>query len=161
MTLHVALPDLDATARLARSLAPCLHAGDVVELRGAVGAGKTTFVQQLALALDCLDVVRSPTYTVAHEYLLGDGRRLAHLDLYRAGSSLDESAWGDLLPALDGAISCVEWPDAVTPWLGRRPTWHLDIDVVGPKMRVARLRVPEADAATQRSLLDAVLAGPA
>ena len=41
------LPGLSATAALAQTLAPHLRAGDVIALRGGLGAGKTTFARAL------------------------------------------------------------------------------------------------------------------
>ncbi|MEO6866462.1 MAG: tRNA (adenosine(37)-N6)-threonylcarbamoyltransferase complex ATPase subunit type 1 TsaE, partial [Gaiellales bacterium] len=64
------LTDLDATEQLARVLAPLLRDGDVLELIGEIGAGKTTFTGALARALGSREPARSPTYTVAHRYEL-------------------------------------------------------------------------------------------
>ena len=154
----LALPTLESTERLAALLAPLLREGDVLELVGDLGAGKTTFVGALARVLGSVEPARSPTYTVAHRYELADGRWLAHLDCYRSTGTLDEAAWGDLEPYFDGGIACVEWPDAIRPWLADRPTWRLQLDVVTLDARVARLAAPE-DRAGDR--LDAVLAHPA
>lgn len=140
--LAFSLPGLDRTERLAGALAPHLRDGDVVELVGDIGAGKTTFTGALARALGSAEPARSPTYTVAHRYLLDDGRWLAHLDCYRAAGVLDDAAWGDLEPYFDSGIACVEWPDAIRPWLAERPTWQLELVAVGADARVARLRTP-------------------
>ncbi len=139
----LALPTLAATERLAATLAPLLREGDVVELIGDLGAGKTTFVGALARSLGSVEPARSPTYTVAHRYELADGRWLAHLDCYRSTGPLDDAAWGDLEPYFDGGIACIEWPDAIRPWIAERPTWRLQLDVVTLDARVARLTAPE------------------
>ena len=139
----VTLPTLESTDRLAAALAPLLRDGDVLELVGTLGAGKTTFVGALARALGSVEPARSPTYTVAHRYELADGRWLAHLDCYRSTSALDAAAWGDLEPYFDGGIACVEWPDAIRPWIAERPTWRLELDVVTLDSRVARLTPPD------------------
>src|SRR5688500_10620479 len=100
-----ALIDLDETERLAQLIAPQLREGDILELLGAMGAGKTTFAGALARSLGSREPARSPTYTVAHRYGLPDGGWLAHLDCYRAGGTLDAAAWGDLEPYFDGGIA--------------------------------------------------------
>lgn len=139
----LSLPNLARTERLAACLAPLLRGGDVVELIGDIGAGKTTFTSALARALGSVEPARSPTYTVAHRYELADGRWLAHLDCYRATGQLDEAAWGDLEPYFEGGIACIEWPEPVRPWLAGRPTWRLELHAVGADARVARLTPPD------------------
>jgi tRNA threonylcarbamoyladenosine biosynthesis protein TsaE len=98
------------TEALGAALAPSLVPGDVVVLRGPLGAGKTRFVAGMARGLDARSRVRSPTFTLVHEYA---GRvPLAHVDLYRVetgevrGLGLEELAerdalvveWGERLP---------------------------------------------------------------
>jgi len=141
----VALIGLEGTARLAAGVAACSPVGAAVILRGPIGAGKTTFTGCLARALGTEEPVRSPTFTVAHEYALSDGRRLAHLDLYRQTGALDESAWGDLEPYFDAEFIVVEWPEPLVPWLAGRdvPTWHITLEpLTHPERRLAWIRTP-------------------
>jgi tRNA threonylcarbamoyladenosine biosynthesis protein TsaE len=97
------------TEALAARLASRLAVGDVVEVRGELGAGKTTFVRGACRALGISEPVTSPTFTIGHRYR---GRvDVSHLDLYRfAGVSAAE--WGDLESYFDDAIVFVEWPEA-------------------------------------------------
>lgn len=97
------------TERIAAALAAQLAPGDLVELRGELGAGKTTFVRGAARALGVTQIVSSPTYTVGNSY---HGRvPVSHLDLYRS-HGLTEEELGDLEPYLEGAVVFVEWPQA-------------------------------------------------
>jgi tRNA threonylcarbamoyladenosine biosynthesis protein TsaE len=97
-------------ARLARGLRP----GDVVEVRGELGAGKTTFVRGAARALGVEQPVSSPTFTIGHRYEAPVP--VAHLDLYRI-AGLDPEEWGDLEPYFDGTVAFVEWPEHGGDWL--------------------------------------------
>jgi tRNA threonylcarbamoyladenosine biosynthesis protein TsaE len=102
--------DLAATEALAVALGGQLRGGDVVWLRGELGAGKTAFVRAACGALGVEESVTSPTYTVGNSYRSPNGT-VAHLDLYRShGLTLDE--WADLEPYFEGAIAFVEWPEA-------------------------------------------------
>ena len=74
-------------------------AGDVVALKGDLGAGKTTLARALirALAGDPGLDVPSPTFTLVQTY---EARLpVAHFDLYRLGSpaELDELGFGEAL----------------------------------------------------------------
>src|SRR5437879_4867044 len=64
----------EETRRLAVALSPLLRPGDVVSLGGDLGAGKTTFVQGLAVGLGIRDRVTSPSLVLLKEYLGGPGR---------------------------------------------------------------------------------------
>lgn len=98
------------TEALAARLAAELRPGDVVLLRGDLGAGKTTFVRGACRALGVTRPVTSPTFTIAHRYT-GAGLDVSHLDLYRF-QTVEPEEWHTLEPYLDGATCFVEWPDA-------------------------------------------------
>lgn len=146
MTCTLTLPDITATQRMASDVAACMRDGDVLLLRGPVGAGKTTFTGLLATALGIEEPVRSPTYTIAHEYRHADHeRRLAHLDLYRQVDALDDAAWGDIEPYLDATWTCVEWSQVGEPRLAHRPCWKLNFDHVSRDARIVRIEAPSGD----------------
>lgn len=95
--------------RLARSL----DAGDVVLLRGDLGAGKTTLVRGMAGGLGAdPDTVSSPTFALIQEY---HGRvTLYHVDLYRLErAEIERGALDDL--GLDELASqgvvVIEWAE--------------------------------------------------
>lgn len=106
---RLTLADDTATQRLGADLALALNPGDVVALRGDLGAGKSTLARAAirALADDPGLEVPSPTYTLVQTYATTPP--VAHFDLYRlAGDSeLDELGFED--SARDG-IALVEWP---------------------------------------------------
>jgi tRNA threonylcarbamoyladenosine biosynthesis protein TsaE len=106
----------DETEALGARVAATLEAGDVVTIRGELGAGKTTFVRGACRQLGVTSAVTSPTYTIGHRY---EGRvPVAHLDLYRLAGITSER-WGDLEPYFDGTIVFVEWPEHAGDWLPR------------------------------------------
>ena len=139
---QLAVPDEAHMQRVARALAAGITAGDIVELCGSMGAGKTTFTRYLAEALGCSDVVRSPTYTVAHIYELADGATLAHIDAWRHEGIIDAAEWGDLAPVLDATIACIEWPDPLEPWLADRSRWRVELVHAGADRRLVRIAAP-------------------
>ncbi len=98
-------------AAWAATIARRLRGGEVIELIGDVGAGKTTFTKALAQALGVQEVVQSPTFTISREYAWGDEKRLVHYDFYRlteAGIMRDELAETIRDPR---AVTVVEWAD--------------------------------------------------
>ena len=108
------LPNLDATRKLAESVALRLRCGDVVTLAGDLGAGKTTFAQFLIEALSPQTVeVTSPTFTLLQTYpvRLSDSTacELYHYDLYRIehASALAELGLEDAV----AQVALIEWPE--------------------------------------------------
>jgi tRNA threonylcarbamoyladenosine biosynthesis protein TsaE len=93
-----------------------LRRGDVVLLTGTLGAGKTTFVQGIARALQSDEFIQSPTFTLVaeHDGVASDGRavRLYHVDLYRLAGTDDVGTLGldDYFDDPDG-VTVIEWPD--------------------------------------------------
>lgn len=74
---------LDETLRLASWLGEQCRGGEVLELVGDVGSGKTTFTKGLARGLGVDDDVQSPSFTISRVYTARDGLELHHYDLYR------------------------------------------------------------------------------
>ena len=90
------------------------NGGDVIALRGPLGAGKTTFarhfirrfaVQRGAVA----EEVPSPTFTLVQQYDFG-GDSVWHIDLYRIVAS-DELWEIGFEEALADGICVIEWPE--------------------------------------------------
>ena len=110
--------DADQTRALGRRLGQCLRAGDLVTLAGPLGAGKTTFVQGIAMALGLAEGATSPTFVLINEYPTQPP--LVHLDAYRLhGNCYDELRDAGALDMFDrsDAIKLVEWPERVTDFL--------------------------------------------
>jgi tRNA threonylcarbamoyladenosine biosynthesis protein TsaE len=107
-------PDEAACAAFARQLAASPLLRDAfIELRGPLGAGKTTFVRHLLRALGVAGRIKSPTYAVLEPYTLADGTAVSHLDFYRMA---DPHEWADAglrdVFAAPG-LKLAEWPERV------------------------------------------------
>lgn len=100
------------TEEFALALAEELRSGDVLAMRGGMGAGKTAFVRGLARGLGITAAVSSPTYALVHEYRAGD-RVLYHFDMYRVtdADSLETTGYFEALE--QSAVLCVEWSENI------------------------------------------------
>ena len=93
------------------TIAQDLEPGQMVVLRGDLGAGKTTLVKGIAEAFEAArqEDVTSPTFTLVHEYR-GRAVALFHIDLYRIDTDRELATLGiDDLRAEPGSILLVEW----------------------------------------------------
>jgi tRNA threonylcarbamoyladenosine biosynthesis protein TsaE len=144
LTATLTLPDAEATARLARAVAPRLGGGDVVALVGGLGAGKSVFARALIgarlAAVGRPEEIPSPSYTLVQTYDLGMVE-LWHADLYRLGTMTEIAELG-LEEAFGTAICVVEWADRLGPALPARAlTVALDFVPGDDDARRATLRV--------------------
>src|SRR5262245_60241031 len=109
--MEVTAADVGATRAAGAAIAPLLQEGDVVSLVGALGAGKTAFVQGACAGLEVTTTVSSPTFVLVRDY---DGRLpIHHVDVYRLGNlqQVIDLGFEELMDG-DG-VTFVEWGDAV------------------------------------------------
>ncbi len=102
----------EETVLIAQEFAKTLKAGDVLCLRGEMGAGKTVFTNGLCRALGVTDYVTSPTFTIVNEYD-GAAFRVFHFDMYRIEDEdeLLEIGFDEYLSS--GGVCVIEWPQNV------------------------------------------------
>lgn len=128
-----------------------MQPGDVVALRGPLGAGKTTLVRALVRALHGSDeAVSSPTFVFRQRYDAppADAGPAApsveHLDLFRVDDPARELPDLALEDAFEtGAIVLVEWPERADGWLPKTRI-EVAIDGSGAGPRTVRVDRPPA-----------------
>jgi len=140
--LSFALPDLAATAALGRLLAGLLRRGDVVALKGGLGAGKTTLARNIVATLSPeATEVPSPTFTLVQTYpvQLAEGpAELWHFDLYRLDRADQVEELG-LDEALASAVSLIEWPELIERRLPRDRVLSIELTLGADGQRTVSL----------------------
>jgi tRNA threonylcarbamoyladenosine biosynthesis protein TsaE len=132
-------PDEAACAAFAAELArrPALRDA-YVELRGELGAGKTTFVRHLLHALGVQGRIKSPTYTVLEPYAL-PGLMVSHFDFYRFEDAREWEDAGFREVFASPGLKLAEWPQKAAGMLPP-PDLRLLIDVVDDTQRHVTLQ---------------------
>ncbi|HAS55816.1 MAG TPA: tRNA (adenosine(37)-N6)-threonylcarbamoyltransferase complex ATPase subunit type 1 TsaE [Firmicutes bacterium] len=115
---------MEDTKEIAKRIAFYLNRGDVILLKGDLGAGKTTFVGGIAKSLGIKEDVISPTFNIMKCYFSGK-IPLYHIDAYRLENQnieigLDEYIEGD-------GVCFIEWPDYISSLI---PDEKLDITIL-------------------------------
>ena len=121
--LAVATPE--EMEALGRRIGAVLRAGDLVVLRGELGAGKTTLTRGIGEGMGVRGPVTSPTFVLSRVHPPVTGRvPLVHVDAYRLA---DARELDDLDLDFAGAATVVEWGDGLLD--GVSESWlHIAID---------------------------------
>ena len=117
----------EETKKLGEKIGRQLCGGEIIELVGDVGSGKTTLTKGIALGLGVSGVISSPSFTICQQYNCRDGLRLMHYDFYRLSNAgimaneIDESI------GRPDVVTIIEWGDIVENILPKsRITIHID-----------------------------------
>ena len=112
-----------STISLGKQLAKYLEEGDIINLRGNLGAGKTTFVKGVAEGLGFKGVVNSPTFTLINEY--HSNPKLVHIDCYREKNIDRWNIIGISDYFSDKNIIIIEWPDILEQILPKKGVFNI------------------------------------
>ncbi len=118
------LPEYVRNVRAMLKIMPKKDAATTVWLKGDLGAGKTTFVQNLAREMEVAEDIQSPTYVLMKSYSLPNNRTqfgsvrrfhtLVHIDAYRLK---DQSEFAALRPeeflSDPATLVLIEWPERI------------------------------------------------
>ncbi|MBB5022226.1 tRNA (adenosine(37)-N6)-threonylcarbamoyltransferase complex ATPase subunit type 1 TsaE [Desulfurispira natronophila] len=130
--IKVTLSSENATLLLGETIGANLQPGMILGLRGGLGAGKTTLTRGVAAGMN-LDprMVTSPTYAIAQTYEGSGITALCHCDLYRLGGEDDFEQTG-IDELMEGAVTVVEWPEALPLQLREQEGYHEVIMTMAP-----------------------------
>ncbi|MCL5435387.1 MAG: tRNA (adenosine(37)-N6)-threonylcarbamoyltransferase complex ATPase subunit type 1 TsaE [Patescibacteria group bacterium] len=126
----------EETQSLGKELASMLKGGKIIALYGNLGAGKTTFVQGLAMGLGIKKRIISPTFIMVRAYEINNQKSIIknqelrqktfyHIDLYRTETADDIRGLGiDEIIGNNNNIVVIEWAEKIKDFL---PKERIDI----------------------------------
>lgn len=131
------------TTSFGEQLGKKLSGGELIELTGDLGSGKTTFLKGIAKGLGITQPISSPTFTISRVYQIGD-KRFHHFDFYRIDSS--DIVALEIAEAVSDpkSIVAVEWAEHIKDSLPKEylsvslkavdeGTCRLELTAYGPK----------------------------
>lgn len=129
------------TTNLGKKIASSLKGGDIVLLKGNLGAGKTTLVKGIAEYFGIgQDGVVSPTFTLMQEYTINKKQltinKLIHIDTYRLENEeeLIEIGVEDYLGDPE-TVCIIEWPEKLKKLLKNKKTIEISIEHIDEEKR--------------------------
>lgn len=72
---------------IGKHIGAILTGGEIIELIGDVGSGKTTLTKGIASGLGVTDNIQSPSFTISRVYKCPSNLNLAHYDFYRLNNA--------------------------------------------------------------------------
>ena len=146
-TIEISIPHLETLPEAARQFMS--HMGDytVYAFYGAMGAGKTTFINALCKELGVeSDATGSPSFAIINEYRSDTTAELIyHFDCYR----LEKEEEAEDIGAEDyfdsGALCLIEWPERIE---GLLPDDTVRVDIVvneADDSRTLKMTLPEEE----------------
>jgi tRNA threonylcarbamoyladenosine biosynthesis protein TsaE len=100
----------------------------IVELRGNLGAGKTTFARYLLQALGIKSRIKSPTYAIVETYIT-EGFAISHFDFYRFNDPQEWEDAGFRDNFANAGLKIVEWASKAQG-LMPKPDIVIDIELL-------------------------------
>jgi len=131
----------DETFALGKRLAPMLGKGDVVALRGPLGAGKTCFTKGIARGLGIEEELTSPSYAIISEYecfILNEKIPVYHIDAYRLRGEDDFSALGGEEIVFGNGICIIEWSERILNSIPPQ-AYRIDFEIIEDNKRSIKL----------------------
>ena len=109
MKFELEIKSLDESIELAKKVSTNLQKGDILCLKGDLGAGKTFFAKHIIQSILGSDIqVTSPTFQLVQTY-----EHIHHYDLYRLKIPEEVYEIG-IDDSLDGSkIVIIEWPEII------------------------------------------------
>ena len=107
--MEITTENAEQTIKVAEEYAQTLNKGDVVLLKGEMGAGKTVFAKGIAKGLGIKDEITSPTYAYMTDYY----GKLYHYDCYRLTSGEDAEALGLCDYFYGDGVCVIEWAENI------------------------------------------------
>ena len=110
----IQIKSLDTIRDAAREFVAAMDDRTVFAFRGAMGAGKTTFIKAICEELGVEDVINSPTFAIINEYRSATtGELIYHFDFYRINKLSEAEDIGTEDYFYSGALCFIEWPEKV------------------------------------------------
>lgn len=136
------LENKEEVANLAAKLAKNSKKGDIIGLKGTLGAGKSFFAAAFINALSESEiVVTSPTFNLMNIYEISSDKLIYHFDLYRLEEADDLPNIG-IEEAFINGISLIEWPQIAQDFILKTRYTEVEITILSNDKRRIRIVFP-------------------
>ena len=120
--MEITIQSIDELGKVVKALLEFSEGRKKMMFYGEIGAGKTTFIQNICLQLGVKEAVLSPTFSLVNEYTYQDKisqmeKYVHHLDLYRLKNEQEALDIGIEDYLYDDSYCFIEWAEIIEHWL--------------------------------------------
>jgi tRNA threonylcarbamoyladenosine biosynthesis protein TsaE len=139
-SVKISATSLMETLSIGQSIGANLKGGEVVELAGDLGSGKTSLVKGIVKGTGSKDLVSSPSFTICNEYR-ADKFRIYHFDFYRLNEpGIIRRELSEVMGA-DNNVIVIEWPEVIEDILPEERT-IIELAATAESGRVIKINYP-------------------
>ena len=135
----IEIKSLDTIKDAAKDFVAQMGDHKVFAFYGEMGAGKTTFIKEICMALGVTTPITSPTFAIVNEYSSKMVDKIYHFDFYRINKIEEAFDFGYEDYFYSGALCFIEWPELVDSILPDNCT-HMQIKVNEDDSRTVTFR---------------------
>lgn len=110
--MKIEVKDLGELKEAAQQVVKTFSDDRIFLFYGNMGAGKTTFINELCLALGVTEHTSSPTFSIVNEYSIPQGS-IYHFDFYRLKNEMEALDMGYEEYFYSGDYCFVEWSEKI------------------------------------------------
>lgn len=141
MNKLIVVDDTSDTDRVGRQLARNFRGGEIINLIGDLGAGKTTLARAIISELTGLDDAASPSFTISRTYEASNFT-IHHYDFYRVAEvGIIDQELNEIIGHKD-AVIIMEWAETVQGAINLTDSIDLRITPTADNSRQMRLEYP-------------------
>lgn len=115
--MELIITSIEDLTKVANKLLQFAGERKIMTFSGEIGAGKTTFIQQLCAQLGVKESVTSPTFALANVYMTAENGEIYHLDLYRLKNKQEALDIGIEEYLYEDRYCFIEWPEVISDLL--------------------------------------------
>lgn len=105
------IKNLDELKTFAVDFSSKLKSGNVICMKGTLGAGKTTLIKYICEAFNITENIASPTFNILLKYSNNKGLTINHFDLYRLDSKDELEDINFYEEVESDSITFIEWAE--------------------------------------------------
>jgi len=111
--MQIKVSNLSELPNAAKQILEEIKERKIIAFYGNMGAGKTTLITEICRALNVVDTISSPTFSLVNEYHTQNDEIIFHFDFYRIEKQEEVYDFGYEEYFYSENLCLIEWPELI------------------------------------------------